>query len=386
MSLFLASLSSLSIHLQADAHGPRAVSPASTATPIWWNRDALPEINSPADCAPQALSWRLAGSEAGTHEKIVMTMPDDSTRSCATLAEWRAAHDLGGYAMSKIEMSKEIQFLERDLAYSVIPHLEPARHSGFAGMPWDKLAQKLVQEDDGCQKGKRVEENSVKWEFEPNVVWYSNETTFERVKLLARGDYDGDGWEDLIAMSSGGYTQGSGRFYSVRMFSCRESGRVINTSSRLVLGLPSKAQSALHRSRLASSCGLPEDTEILLKGSLQTNERPLDIEMRIRLKDGFVTGSYEYAHIGKPIPVEGTLGTDAQLALAEFALGEQPNGVFSLSWSVDARKLELSGLWHESLEGQRVRLEGSLPSPAEGGGAPKTSSLSGRHPISGAGD
>jgi len=60
--------------------------------------------------------------------------------------------------------------------------------------------------------------------------------------------------------------------------------------------------------------------------------------------------------------------------------------VFSLSWSVDARKLELSGLWHESLEGQRVRLEGSLPSPAEGGGAPKTSSLSGRHPISGAGD
>ena len=167
------------------------------------------------------------------------------------------------------------------------------------------------------------------------------------------------------------------------MLSCRESECVINTSCRLLLGIPSHAQSALHRFGLASSCGLPEDTAILLKGSLQTHERPLDIEMRIRIKDGFVTRSYEYAHIGKPIPVEGTLGTDSQLDLAEFALGDQPNGVFSLNWSVDERKLELSGLWHELLEGQRVRLQGSLPSPAEGGGAPKTSSLSGGQPISG---
>ena len=45
--------------------------------------------------------------------------------------------------------------------------------------------------------------DQVEWEVAELQIDYRDESTYECAKLLARGDFNGDGWEDLI-LSTGG--------------------------------------------------------------------------------------------------------------------------------------------------------------------------------------
>jgi hypothetical protein len=53
-----------------------------------------------------------------------------------------------------------------------------------------------------------------------------------------------------------------------------------------------------------------------------------------------------------------TLG--GALTLAEFALGDQPNARFTLSWRRAGSELLVEGVWRESTEGNRVTMTGAL--------------------------
>jgi hypothetical protein len=290
-----------------------------------------------------------------------MTMPDGKCSVCTSIAEWRTAQALGGYARSTLDMVMESHFRQRDLAYSTIPVLQPARQSGFVGAAWREIAPSLIGDDDDCARGQRLKRAEIKWEFEPNEVRYSDEQSFASAAVLARGDYDGDGWEDWVVWRSGGYQQGSLRYFDELLFTRRPGGRVVDISPRLLLGMPSTEDLAKHRSEIAASFGLPEGAEIVLKGTLECDDRPLEIEMRLTLLDGFITGSYRYAHTGKPIPVEGTLGAMRRMELAEYALDEQPNAHFGLEWEVRDGALHVKGYWCEAIQTHDVELAGALP-------------------------
>jgi hypothetical protein len=208
----------------------------------------------------------------------------------------------------------------------------------------------------------------VKWELEPNRCSYENEDEFEISRVLARGDYDGDGSEDLLVFNAGGYKHGSLRFFNERLFTRRPSGRMVETSARLLDAVNDPATIAKHRRDLANSFGLPEKVPIKLEGQLGDDDHAARIEAELVFVDGFVSGTYQYSRIGKPIPVEGTLGTLSRIEFAEFALDEQPNARFRLTWKVEGDQLVLEGWWTEAIQRQDVRLAGPLgkskPSPS----------------------
>ena len=62
---------------------------------------------------------------------------------------------------------------------------------------------------------------------------------------------------------------------------------------------------------------------------------------------------------------EGALGPGGALVLSEFALGNQANARFTLRWKRDGDSITITGLWHESVECDRVRLAGTLPPRAQ---------------------
>ena len=342
-----------------DAQAASQVPPPNLA--VWWDRDYLTEIKSISDCTNALDTWRPAGMTTNDYYTVDMTMPDGSIRECKTVAEWLGARSKGGYAASTLDMAMESHFDERLLAYSVLPHLLPAKVGGFESSAWSRDAKHLVTADDNCVSGSRVKPAEVKWEFEPNRCFYEDESEFECARVLARGDYDGDGSLDLVVSTGGGYQQGSLRHYGTRLFTRRPSGRIVETSARLLDGMPDEDAIKEHRLGLAASFGLPEGIPIKLSGTLGAGDRTLLIDAEITINDGFVTGSYQYRKIGKPISIEGTLGVNQGIYIAEYALDEQPNARFALSWKRDSDRLLLQGHWWEAMETSEVKLEGVLP-------------------------
>ena len=328
---------------------------------VWWNREALPEIEAPGACVTQWGSWRPRAGAEGAFITVSMTMPDGSARLCRTVEDWHEAKSRGGEAHSTLEMSMESHFIERAAAYAAIAHLVDAPRSGFASERWPEWSRHLISCDDDCSARTRVVPEGVRWTLEPNRVAYEDNDRGATARILARGDLDGDGWEDLL-VSTGEYARhGSLRTSAVQLFTCRESGRVIDVTPRLVAELRDPVEFERHRLDLRDSFGLPEGVPIELRGDMGQGGGRVAIAATLLFADGFVTGSYRVGDGGAPWAVEGTLGPGGALALSEFALGTQPNARFTLRWKRDGDAIAIEGRWHESVEGERVRLTGTLP-------------------------
>lgn len=368
-----------------------AVGDSVPEIPVWWNRDLLAEITSPDDCVSAWSTWRPRAAAGSSPYTVSMTLPNGTRFECRTVEEWHTARREGGYAHSTLDMSMESHFIERALAFGAIPCLDPAQRSGFDPARWHEQARHLIALDDACAGGVRLARRSAagddhgavkagaaadaargvaspapgnaeatSWTIEPAKVSFEDAAAGAWARVLARGDYDGDGWEDLVVFAGGFSKEGSLRHYRSELHTCRASGRVIDTTVRLLDGMPSRADLARHRLALESSFGLPEDSPIGLTGFMKSGDRTLAISASLVVSDGFVTGTYRYEGGSGPIPLEGALGPGGALTLAEFALGDQPNARFTLSWRRAGSAIAIEGLWRESSEGNRVTMTGAL--------------------------
>ena len=382
----------------ADLCAERSVDRARVAVgdsvpeiPVWWNRDLLVEITSPDDCVSAWSTWRPRAAAGSSPYTVSMTLPNGTRFECRTVEEWHTARREGGSAHSTLDMSMESHFIERALAFGAIPCLDPAQRSGFDPARWHEQARHLIALDDACAGGVRLARRSAagdghgavkagaaadaargvaspapgnaeaaSWSIEPAKVSFEDAAAGAWARVLARGDYDGDGWEDLVVSAGGFSKEGSLRHYRSELHTCRASGRVIDTTVRLLDGMPSRADLARHRLALESSFGLPEDSPIGLTGFMKSGDRTLAISASLVVSDGFVTGTYRSEGGSGPIPLEGTLGPGGALTLAEFALGDQPNARFTLSWRRAGSAIAIEGLWRESSEGNRVTMTGAL--------------------------
>lgn len=338
----------------------------STVLPVWWDRDYLTEIQAASDVDAMWASWRPKGAEPDEFLTIVMTLPDDSKRECATVAEWNDARARQGYAATTFDLTMQSHFIERHLAYTSIPHLLPAKRSGFAKQEWESVARSLVTADDDCSNGARVARDASKWDLSESLVDYADEEQRASARVLARGDYDADGWQDLVVSTTYHLQHGSLRNYEARLYCCRSSGRVIDASGRLLDGRPSADDVARHRAALASSFGLPERVPIRLEGTIEGDPEPLPIEVELTFDEGFVTGTCTRRSTGEAVPIEGTLGRDGALSIEEFALDNEPSGRFVLAWRREGDKILIDGSWSESMEALDVQLSGRLPATTSG--------------------
>jgi len=353
--LFAAVVCTAAIPTDIDATTP------DKSLAVWWDRAYLSEIRSISDCANQWKAWRPISAHSKECLAVEMTMPNESKVGCATVAEWFAAIEKGGYAYSTYDITMESHFIERSIAYSAIPLLLPATRTGFKNDEWSTDVKQIIAVDDRCGDGKRLARRERVWEIEPHSGAYHDEEEWEHVRVLAKGDYDGDGWQDLVIAAGAGYTKGTLRYYTPQLVTRRGSDRIIDTSARLLDGQPSVAEIKRHRAALAESYGLPEGIPFVLRGTMKLLERTVTLEAELSFSDGFVTGWYRYSHIGTRIPLEGTMGSDQSIVLQEYALDElQPNAIFRLKWKRTGDSLSVTGHWTEFIESKDVELTGSL--------------------------
>ena len=341
--------------------------PPAAPYPVWWNKAEFPEITTIADCAVQWSTWRPKSAWDIDYLTVPMLMPSGSFIEAATCAEWYEYMKYGGYAFSTFAITMESWFMFRALGYTTIPHLQPSPRSGFADKPWSEYAAHFLNEDDLWVYEGKVERQSGRVAYDG---WYAKFQCdgadclhFDGATLVARGDYDGDEWEDMIVSTFRYAAQGSGRSFERRMFTRRESGRIIETSNRLFDRPVSPAMMTERRARLAQSFDVPEGVPITLTGSMEVETGvPSPITMILKFEDGFAIGSYSFDGDGKSIPVEGSMGFDRTIELSEFALGEQKSAEFLLDFQFD-QKLALDGLWCSNRDGNKVRLTSSVKDP-----------------------
>ena len=339
--------------------------------PIWWNSDSLPEITKIDDCAIQWTTWRPKPSKGSDFYSVPMSMPSGTSIEAKTCAEWAECVDAGGCAYSTYALSMESWFLERSLAFLTIPHLQPSSHSGFFGKPWSEYAADFLDEDDDWQEDGKVHHAGGhilhgKWSVDFKCD-EDNEDCFdqESATVLARGDYDGDGWEDMIVSTAKMSVSGSGRYYYRRMFTRRQSGRVLDTSNRLLLDRAlSPVMMTEMRAQLKQGFGVPQGVPISLSGTMDMEGQAHPFTMDLKFDDGFASGTYSLDDSGKTIEVEGSLGFGRTLWLNEFALGEHKNAKFFLSVSIERDEIKVSGLWGTHGDVNRLTLVGHItPEP-----------------------
>lgn len=337
--------------------------PSSTSLPVRWIPDPRYPITSLAQCK----EWRRTRpvSIEGDHQ-LELSFKDDRPKVvCSTVEDWIQGLERGAFAYSTFDITMEAHFQHAALWYVHLPRLRPSVRTSFPAIEVGLGARRceLLRNSRLPTSLERKPENRFDldadgWGFvsEDNDRW----EWFEPVGL---GDWDGDGWEDLLGMQGYGYSQGSGRYYSPILFARRQSGRFVEISSRLAGERATPAEIAAARTRWLESCGLPEGRELTLQGTMTLDDdRVLPITMRITIEDGYVLGSYCYDRIGRPIPVEGAFGLGDHLCIEEFPDGRVQTANFSLDWKREGDRLSLSGHWYKRGQswGPDVELAGDL--------------------------
>lgn len=351
----------------APSTGKPEATESTTIHPVWWLNDATLTIQSAADCERLWNTWRPKPDEGSDPYEVEMTMKDDRKVTARTCKEWAAAMDAGGYAYTTVDMTMQSWFLDASARLAMVPALVPSRHSAFAGQPFRAYAPALSEY---CMyaaasrlrqaaKPDRITSSVKGDEFSCVLVDAEWEEMF---RVVARGDYNGDGWEDLVVSSAQHALSGSGRSYDWAVYTQVGKGRLIPITAQASDRPLTPEQMTQRRAAIARSFGLPEDREITLRGTLKDATETLPVTCRLRFKNGFATGSYQYDRVGKPIELSGSLGFDGALLLREFGgAGSVPTGDFRLDYAVEGGRLRVKGFWHDQNEGFDVQLEGALP-------------------------
>ncbi len=340
---------------------------SKTTHPVWWLNEATLTIQSPADCERLWSTWRPKPDAGSDPYDVEMTLKDDRKVTARTCKEWAAAVDAGGYAYTTLDMTMESWFVDASARLAMVPVLLPSRHSAFASQPFRAYAPAL-SEYRMYAAASRLRRSttpdritsSVKGD-EFSCVLVDSEWE-ETLRVVARGDYNGDGWEDLLVSSAEHALSGSGRRYRWAVYTQVGKGRLIPITAQASDRPLTPEQMTQRRAAIARSFGLPEDREITLRGTLKDATETLPVTCRLRFKKGFATGSYQYDRVGKPIELSGSLGFEGALLLREFGgAGSVPTGDFRLDYAVEGGRLRVKGFWHDQNEGFDVQLEGELP-------------------------
>jgi hypothetical protein len=357
----------------AAATPPKGSKPAAMAAaskgpfPVWWQSDANLTIASPADCARLWSEWRPAQDSSGEPYEVEMTMPDDRKLTARTCSEWAALCDAKGYAYTTLDITMASFFQGAALRLTTIPALLPSQHSAFADRKFASYARQMpdMERHAAADRLKRPKEASdVSRSVHGNEIRVEDaeHSKDEFATVVARGDYNGDGWEDLVVETAYHHLQGSGRGYGFELFTQVGNGHLIPITDQLEIRPFTPERMAERRRAIADSFGLPEGRPIMLRGVLKDSNATLPVAGMLTVQDGFVHGSYQYDSVRKPIALQGSVGFGDTMRLWEFGEQSISTGEFRLSWKREGQRIRLEGSWFDRpYDGYDVILDGDLP-------------------------
>lgn len=354
---------------------PQDESGRADQLPVWWSRQNIPQLTAPSDCDRLWRTWRPQDSSDEPPFAVEMTMPDGRKVEVKTCAEWDDCRERGGYPFTTYDITMDSWFSYGALLLSNLPHMTPSARSAFAGVPFDAYALELTdQHRDLVGRGPTpsssdTEVPSLRTEIKPNRVEIDDGVRTEYLDVIARGDYNGDGWEDLLISGMVYATQGSLRYPTSALKTKRGDGVVIDITPQLCRRPTCCDDIARRRGLLRDSFGWPQGREIEFVGTSASDADAVPDSLRIELtvQQSIVDAKVFRVNRRAPTILVGCLGFDGTMLLREVPGPGIRSEEWRLKWTLAGARIEITGELQEGEdEFRRVELKaeiasGSLP-------------------------
>jgi len=181
-------------------------------------------------------------------------------------------------------------------------------------------------------------------ELRGNSLTRETEGWMEGAELLAFGDIDGDGWEDMLIERYNASTQGSFSETVIEAWTRLAAGRLVQLCNRVPQHMPSQQDWTDRRRDWAANFGLPIAREVLLEGTCtcQLDDQGHDLSLRLIARHGIITGTKWCERHDHHITVAGSLGAGVGV-LHEYAIDELPTASWEFNWTLKDGRLQFVG-------------------------------------------
>jgi|GEM_PF-1647305 len=184
-------------------------------------------------------------------------------------------------------------------------------------------------------------------ELRGNSLTRETEGWMEGAELLAFGDIDGDGWEDMLIERYNASMQGSFSETGIEAWTRLAAGRLVQLCDRVPQHMPSQQDWADRRRDWAANFGLPIAREVLLEGTCtcQLDDQGHDLSLRLVARHGIITGTKWCERHDHQVTVAGSLGAGVGV-LHEYAIDDLPTASWEFDWTLKDGRLQFVGGRH----------------------------------------
>jgi hypothetical protein len=290
-----------------------------------------------------------------------MTMPDGRKVDAKTCAEWDDCRERGGYPLTTYDITMDSWFSHGALLLSNLPHMTPSAQSAFAGVSFDSYALELTdQHRDLIGRGPMpsspsTEGPTFRTEIKPNRVEIDDGNRTEYLEVIARGDYNGDGWEDLLISGMVYASHGSLRYPTSALKTGRGDGVVVDITPQLCMRPACCDDIARRRGLLRDSFGWPQGRVIEFVGTSasETDASPLAIRIELAVQHSIVDAKLFRGDQQTPTILVGCTGFDGAMLLHDVpGLGIRSEE-WRLKWAFAGGSVAITGEVYEGEDGLR---------------------------------
>jgi len=288
--------------------------------------------------------------------------------SARTCAEWDACVERGGYPLTTFDIAMASWFDGGALLLSNLPHMSASTQSAFAGVPFETYAP-LVSDvhRDAVLRGEvrnsiDSRADGVGMDISKDRIEIDDGYRREVLDVIARGDFDGDGWEDLLVSGMVYATQGSLRYPTRALMTRRGDGPMMDITPLLCDRPPCESEIAWRRALIRDSFGLPQGSVARLTGTISSASGGVGepIEMQLLVYWSLVEAQVSCANRSN-MKFVGCVGFDHQILLRPVSGSEAPWAEWRLEWRPFADGIEVEGEVERTGDGTlRVKLHASF--------------------------
>ena len=317
---------------------------------VWWDQSWCPELRTKDD-APRVWATFTA------HHLMFDKPPEPGTDlkenpEAMTLAQWAVS---GWEPYSTIDGVIDIWFQRPAMLAIIVPLLREASSSSLDVKNFAEIAPTFV--NDGTKRIKQRLPLPNPALGGPSHCSAFTMGGFEHTMwLVATGDLNGDGWQDWLVAHHALIEGGRITADEWIMITKRGNGPLIDITNQLPN--PKTGPDGLASSQAAKMAqpAWPEGQPRAFTGSITVDGKDLGITMTLTCSNTLLSGTYRYNHVGKDIPLAGSVGADGSLSLHEFPgpgvgtahfnLSRTKAGAWNGTWDNNVR-----GFWDDTTEG-----------------------------------
>ena len=300
---------SLSACLVAIAWSTAAAAPPPRSG-VWWDQSFCPELRTKED-APRVWSTVTANHlMRGKPPEPGIDLKENP--EAMTLAQWAAS---GWEPYSTFDLAAQGWFEILGSLTTTVPLLREPTASALD--PSEFAAVALGAFNDGLTRVKTPKASSPPESGGPSSEFA--EGGFDhRLGLMAVGDLNGDGWQDWLIRHGARAQGGTMGLSGVVLVTRRGNGPLVDITNQLPDPRTGPAGLASWQMAKAALPAWPEGKPRAFTGAITVDGKQLGITMTLTCSNTVFAGTYRYDHVGKDIPLAGSVGADGSLSLHEF--------------------------------------------------------------------